>query len=168
MRGIFDVGAEEKNAAGDRVALERAAPADPFAPAVVCKEALAEIGARRLRSAASRDRRPARRRPQPASPRLGPRGARQAYERGNDGKRARRLRARDRVRGHAKERQCLRASGPKQFPEGGNERAQGSGGLKKFGRSRKVLRSVRVGNSDIGRTLVPAQEDSCSSGVARG
>ena len=45
MRGIFGLGAEEKNAAGDRVALERAASPDPFAPAVVLQEALAEIGA---------------------------------------------------------------------------------------------------------------------------
>ena len=35
MRGIFDVGAEEENPAGERLALEGAAPADPFAPAVV-------------------------------------------------------------------------------------------------------------------------------------
>src|SRR5271166_2303589 len=86
MRGIFDVGAEEKNAAGDRVALERAAPADPFAPAVVCKEALAEIGARiglpPVEIAGQRGDGLNQR------PRLGPRGARQAYERGNDGKRA--------------------------------------------------------------------------------
>ena len=45
MGGIFGVRADEQNAAGDRVALERSASADPFAPAVVLQESLAEIGA---------------------------------------------------------------------------------------------------------------------------
>ena len=46
MGGIFDVRAEEENAAGDRVTDEGAALADPFAEAVVVEETLAEIGSR--------------------------------------------------------------------------------------------------------------------------
>ena len=37
MGGIFGVAAEQQNAAGDRIALERPALADPFAPAVVLR-----------------------------------------------------------------------------------------------------------------------------------
>ncbi len=65
MGGIFDVAAEQQNAAGDRVALERPALTDPFAPAVVLQE-VARRNRRWYRSAASRDRRPARRRLRPA------------------------------------------------------------------------------------------------------
>ena len=46
VRGIFGVRTEHEDAAGDRVADEGAAVADPFAPAVIVEEALAEIGAR--------------------------------------------------------------------------------------------------------------------------
>jgi hypothetical protein len=44
MVGIVRVRAEQENAAGDRVAHEGAALADPFTKAVVFEEALAEIG----------------------------------------------------------------------------------------------------------------------------
>ncbi len=45
MVGIFGLGPEQKNAAGDLIAHEGAALADPFIIAVVFEEALAEIGA---------------------------------------------------------------------------------------------------------------------------
>ena len=44
MVGIFGVGTEQQNAAGEPFAHEGAALADPFAKAVVFEEALAEIG----------------------------------------------------------------------------------------------------------------------------
>jgi hypothetical protein len=75
MGGIFGVAPEEQNAAGDRVALEHAPRANPFAPAVVLEKTLAEIGARiglpPVEIAGQR------------------RVARRAYEEGDDGKRAR-------------------------------------------------------------------------------
>ena len=44
MRGIFGLRAEQQDSAGDRVADEEAALADPFAKAVVLEEALPEVG----------------------------------------------------------------------------------------------------------------------------
>ena len=44
MVGIFGLRPEQEHAAGDALAHERAALADPFAIAVVFEEALAEIG----------------------------------------------------------------------------------------------------------------------------
>src|SRR5580704_2443417 len=75
VRGIFGVGAEEKNAAGDRVALERPALADPFAPAIIFLR-IAHRNRRSYRSAANRDRRPAPRRLRPAAGSEGRRSAR--------------------------------------------------------------------------------------------
>src|SRR5208337_2500532 len=46
MGGVLSVGAEQQDAAGDRVADEGAALADPFAPAIVVEEPRAEIGLR--------------------------------------------------------------------------------------------------------------------------
>jgi hypothetical protein len=124
MCGIFGVGAEEKNAAGDRMALERAALADPFAPAVVLQETLAEIGARiglsPLEIAGQRrdglNQRPG----------MGRREVLEAFERIDDGKRARDYRPRDQfARPVAEERGSLRACCLEQLSEGGNESAQG-------------------------------------------
>jgi hypothetical protein len=125
MGGIFGLGPEEKNAAGDRIALERPALADPFAPAVVLQETLAEIGA----GIGLPPVEIAGQRRDGFDQRLGLRGgeALEALERGNDGKRMRGLRPRGQLlRPVAEERRSLRAGGLEQAVEGGHERAQGT------------------------------------------
>jgi hypothetical protein len=114
VRGIFGVRTEHEDAAGDRVADEGAALADPFAPAVVVEEAPAEVGFRislpPVELAGQRrdrlDQRPRARRGE----------AGQALQRSNDRKRASDDRPRDQVlRPIAKELLSLRAC---RFEEG--------------------------------------------------
>jgi hypothetical protein len=114
MGWILGVRAEHEDAAGDPVAYEGAALADPFAEAVVVEEALAEVGdciglPPGELAGERRDRVNQR-------PRARRGVSRQAWKRGNDGKRARDDRPRNQLRRPvAKERLSLRAC---RFEEG--------------------------------------------------
>ncbi len=124
VRGIFGHGAKQKNAAGDLGAQERAPAADPFAPAVILEKTLAEIGARiglppihfaRQRRDGLNQRASLRRRE-----------TRQAFERGNNGKRAGGYRTRAQIpRPVAKKRLSLGARLLNPSSDGVDERAEG-------------------------------------------
>lgn len=123
MVGIFGVGTEQQNAAGDPLAHEGAPLAEPFTKAVVFEEALAEIGvaiglppvefAGQRRDAF--DQRAG----------LGRRKPRQVGKRGDDRKRSAAYRPRNQLpRPVAQERVSFRYRS-EQFPQRDNERAQG-------------------------------------------
>jgi hypothetical protein len=123
MGGIFGVGSEEENAAGDRSAREGAALADPFAEAVVVEEALAETGACIALPPIEFIGERCDGLDKGLRPRRGE--ARQTSQRGDDGKRAGRLRTRHQfLRPVAKESFSLRARCFEEGAEGDHDPAQ--------------------------------------------